>query len=166
MIMDSWQQRIDDFWEAAPGKDAMTLGRELEYLVGSGIPAGHAAFERASLHDYLGEEEQAIPLYRMALESGTLGPAKCSEARIQLASSLRNIGEPGPAATVLQDIGPDDPLHADAQAFMALALFDAGEASEALKTALAALAPALQLYAGPVRRYAQELGDGQLPETR
>ncbi|WP_244910811.1 tetratricopeptide repeat protein [Glutamicibacter soli] len=164
--MDSWQHRIDGFWQAAPSKDAMTLGVELELLVESGIPAGHAAFERASLHDYLGEEEQAIPLYRMALESGTLSPAKCSEARIQLASSLRNIGEPGPAAAVLQDIGPDDPLHADAQAFLALALFDAAEASAALKTALTALAPALQLYAGPVRRYAQELGNRHLPETR
>ncbi|NAZ15408.1 tetratricopeptide repeat protein [Glutamicibacter soli] len=165
MILDSWQLRLDDFWEAAPGKDATTLGVELECLVESGIPAGHAAFERASLHDYLGEEEQAIPLHRMALESGTLSPAKCSEARIQLASSLRNIGEPGPAAAILQDIGPDNPLHADAQAFLGLALFDAGEESEALKTALTALAPALQLCAGPVRRYAQELADGRLSET-
>ena len=55
MILDSWQLRLDDFWEAAPGKDATTLGVELECLVESGSPAGHAAFERASLHDYLGE---------------------------------------------------------------------------------------------------------------
>lgn len=166
MGMDSWQQRIDDFWESAQGKDAAALRAELGILLEPAIPAGHATFELASLHDYLGEEVQAIPLYKTALDSGTLSRAKRSEASIQLGSSLRNIGEPALAAKALNEVDPDDPLYADAQAFLALALFDAGEESAALKTALAALAPTLQQYAGPVRRYAQELEDCRPPKNR
>ena len=70
MGMDSWQQRIDDFWESAQGKDAAALRAELGILLEPAIPAGHAAFELASLHDYLGEEVQA---YRCTKRRWTAG---------------------------------------------------------------------------------------------
>ncbi|PCC28128.1 hypothetical protein CIK76_14265 [Glutamicibacter sp. BW80] len=115
-----------------------------------------ALFERASLHDYLGEEALAIGPYRAAM-AGTLSEQKLSEARIQLASTLRNVGEFQEAIKLLRAVGPDSSLHRDAQAFLALALHDAGEGTAALRVALQALAPSLALYARPVHDYADEL---------
>lgn len=166
MTAQPWKELIDDFWQAATGKENAVLRAELEKILTSEMPAGHVAFERASLHDYLGEEIQAIPLYRQALGDTSLSSPQRSEAIIQLASSLRNVGEPEQALAVLSGIGLDDPLHSDAQAFQALALFDSGQASEALATALTALAPALRLYSRPVRSYAQALGGDEPPVNR
>lgn len=115
-----------------------------------------ALYELASVHDFLGHEHDAIPLYRAALTSGLSGD-RVSQAVIQLASSLRNVGETGAAIALLRD-SPTDPVTGSAaEAFLALALHDAGEHSEALKVALTALAPTLPLYSRSVVSYAAEL---------
>lgn len=157
-MQDSWQAAIDGFWTQAQGKTAAQLHEELNILLGPDVPEANVLFERASLHDYLGEESEAVGLYRRSLESGLDG-AKRSEAIIQLGSSLRNIGQPQAAAKLLGQISADDPLFTDAQGFLALALLDAGKPESAVATALQALAPAMKIYSRPVQRYAQDLAE-------
>ena len=113
-----------------------------------------ALAEWAGAHDFVGREEQAIPLYRAALERGVAGQRR-DEVVIQLASSLRNVGEPAAALSVLDDEPVGETMAPAAQAFRALALRDLGRADEAVAVALAALAPHLPQYGGAVERHAR-----------
>ena len=113
-----------------------------------------AMFEWASVHDFLGREREAVPLYRRALDLGLSGD-RLPQAIIQLASSLRSIGEPAPAVELLRS-APTSSVTGDApQAF--LALHDCGDPDAALRVALEALAPTLPRYGRAVSRYAAEL---------
>ncbi|PRB68797.1 tetratricopeptide repeat protein [Arthrobacter sp. MYb213] len=156
-MISTFSEQLEVFWRSAKGKSPQTLREELDELLAQ-RPAGDAVvlFERASLHDYLGEEAQAVEPYRAAIATG-LEPDKLDEARIQLASTLRNLGEAGQAVELLQLIQTPSHVYRDAQAFLALALYDAGEPQQALRVALQTLAPTLSLYGRPVRDYAKEL---------
>jgi tetratricopeptide (TPR) repeat protein len=115
-----------------------------------------ALYEWASVHDYHGMETEAIPLYQTALDHGLTGERK-PQAIIQLASSLRNIGDHRAAIDLLR-AQPNDQVTGDAaQAFLALALRDAGHHDEALRVALVALARTLPLYQRAVENYAPDL---------
>lgn len=153
----TWNEQIETFWRSAEGKTAQNLREELEELLAK-RPANDALvlFERASLHDYLGEEAQAVEPYRAAIATG-LDPEKLDEARIQLASTLRNLGQAGHAVELLQMVEPSSHVYRDAQAFLALALHDAEEHAQALRVALQTLAPTLSLYGRSVHDYAKEL---------
>ncbi|MFT4282402.1 MAG: tetratricopeptide repeat protein [Microbacterium sp.] len=156
-VPETWEERIGAFWRDAEGHDAARLWTRLEAILVERVSSDpDALFERASLHDYLGEEERAVPLYRAALAGGLAGSAR-TEARIQLASSLRNVGEPSAALSVLRDVETDDPLADAAAAFRSLALYDDGKPAEALRVALRALAPHLPAYTRAVEAYAGEL---------
>lgn len=156
-MISTLNEQLEVFWRSAKGKSPQTLREELDELLAQ-RPAGDAVvlFERASLHDYLGEEAQAVEPYRAAIATG-LEPDKLDEARIQLASTLRNLGEAGQAVELLQLIQTPSHVYRDAQAFLALALHDAGEPQQALRVALQTLAPTLSLYGRPVHDYAKEL---------
>jgi hypothetical protein len=81
------------------------------------------------------------------------------EATIQLASSLRNLGDAAEAATLLSDelhAGSDD-LDGALRAFLALALVDLGREREAVAISLAALSTYLPRYNRSLARYANEL---------
>lgn len=163
-----WEERVAAFWETADDGDPAALLRNLRALIderGADTPEG--LFELASGHDFLGEEGRAVPLYRSALDGGLAGKRR-GYATVQLASSLRNIGEPEEAVRLLAaefaDPGvgagtdPEDDVTPAAQAFLALALHDAGRPTEALRVALLALAPHLSGYAHAVEYYATVLG--------
>ncbi|MEZ2370241.1 tetratricopeptide repeat protein [Arthrobacter sp. RCC_34] len=154
---ETWDGRIAAFWADAGSRDPKTLLAAMTELVREqpeGDPA--ALYELASVHDFLGHESQAIPLYQAALD-GSLDGERKPQAVIQLASSLRNVGRAPEAVSLLEDF-PEDPTTGSAsRAFLALALFDAGRSREALQVALAALAPTLPLYSGTVAAYADEL---------
>ncbi|WP_318999862.1 tetratricopeptide repeat protein [Mycetocola spongiae] len=163
-------ERLGKFWDtAARTQDPAALAARLEIALGD-LPEEHAvrAYETASLRDFLGQEEAAIGLYRAALAAtgpGELDPERRVQARIQLASSLRNTGRAGEAATLLGEVTPT-PLTGDAhRAFLALALHSAGRPTEALRVALEALAPTLPLYGRAIAGYAAELepGPGETP---
>ncbi|MEH3089336.1 MAG: tetratricopeptide repeat protein [Microbacterium arborescens] len=148
---------FDAFWKRAEGKDPERLRAELADVLATlspGDPVG--TYERASLHDYLGEEADAVPLYREALDAG-LGGERRSACVIQLASSLRNVGDPSGALALLHPFPADDPLADAARAFEALALFSDQKPAPALRTALTALAPHLPAYRRSVESYASEL---------
>lgn len=148
---------IDAFWESADLTDPHAARGELETLLRThGASRARAAFERASLHDSVGEEEAAIPLYRAALDAG-LDARRRTEATIQLASSLRNVGGASESLALLRGIPADDPLADAAQAFLALALHSDDKPVAALRTALQTLIPHVPQYRRSLRAYADEL---------
>lgn len=154
-------RRQDDeiaaFWRAADDERPDQMRAELERILElRPEDDARALFERASLHDFLGEEAEAVPLYRAALDAGLAAPWR-TQATIQLASSLRNVGDPSGAIAVLQHLGDDDELLDAARAFLTLALFDDGKPAAAVRTALQALAPHLPAYSRAVSSYAAEL---------
>ena len=78
---------------------------------------------------------------------------------IQLASSLRNLGEVGESVTLLTDelaAGPGE-LEDELRAFLALALSSAGREREGVALALTALAPHLTRYNRSLAAYARDL---------
>ncbi|MDJ1113760.1 tetratricopeptide repeat protein [Microbacterium dauci] len=154
---DAWSRRVADLWARADDDQPDELRRAMGELVrelGEGDP--EALFERASVEDFLGEEAAAIPLYRAALDAGLDG-TKRTQACIQLASSLRNVGDASGAMAVLRHVDAADPLAPAAHAFLALALHDDDKPTPALRTALGELAPHLPAYRRAVSAYAAEL---------
>ncbi|SBS75115.1 tetratricopeptide repeat protein [uncultured Microbacterium sp.] len=153
-----WDERVAAFWEQADDADPDAAIAAMRALIAD-RPADDptALYEWASVHDFLGREADAVPLYRRALDRGLAG-ARRSQAVIQLASSLRNVGEVDEATALLEGVPATDPLHASARAFLALALHDAGRHSDALRTALDTLAPHLPAYRRSISDYAAELG--------
>ncbi len=117
-----------------------------------------AAFERAGAFDYLGQEAAAIPLYREAIALGLRGSERL-RCTIQLASSLRNVGQSAEAVAMLREAhdGSEGAERDWADAFLALALHSAGDKDEALQVALGALAQHLTRYGRAVKAYAGEL---------
>ncbi|MCH4160873.1 MAG: tetratricopeptide repeat protein [Bifidobacterium sp.] len=155
--MPSWDEQVELFWltadDTCPDK---TLGAMRELVSQRPMDDPEALYEWASVHDFLGRESEAIPLYRSALDHGLAGDRR-PQAVIQLASSLRNVGDPQAAIDLLR-AHPRDQITGDAaQAFLALALRDAGYNDEALQVALTALARTLPLYQRAIKNYAQDL---------
>ncbi len=156
-----WEGRLAELWD---GLDAMD---ELEFLAGidrltAELPAGSgvSAFERAAGFDSTGHSDRAVPLYRQALALGLEGLRR-RRATIQLASSLRNLGQADESVALLRaelEAGSDE-LDDAVSAFLALALADTGREREAAAIALAALAPHLPRYQRSLARYAGELTD-------
>ncbi len=124
------------------------------------LPQGSAiaAFERASAHDSAGHEDQAVPLYKAALDAGLEGERR-RRAIIQLASSLRNLGNAQEAVDLLtaELDAATDALDGAVRAFLALALADVGREREAVSVALTALSDYLPRYNRSLARYAQSL---------
>ena len=139
---------------------AHDIERAMATLRASELPddSPEAAFERACAFDSTGHSDRAVPLYRRALELGLDGVRR-RRAVIQMASSLRNLGQASESVELLtaeRDRGSDE-LDAAVSALLALARVDSGREREAVAVALAALAPHLPRYQRSVVRYAGEL---------
>lgn len=159
-MTDDWDERVDAFWGAASDTDPDRVLSEMRALVSErGEHDPDALYEWASVHDFLGLEERAVPLYEAALAHGLTGDRR-PQALIQLASSLRNIGRPEAAVDLLHGLARDEVTGDAGQAFLALALHDAGRKEEALSVALRALARTLPLYGTAIENYASEISDG------
>ncbi len=158
MADSAWQQKIDRFYELDFDDDDPrgSIAKMRDLL--SERPEGdaEALFELAGVHDALGIEDEAIPLYRRAIAAGLEGMSAL-RAPIQLASTLRNVGESAKAVSILESM-PDAGIDEGArQAFLALALHDEGRHGDALRTALLALIPTLGGYQRSLTDYAAEL---------
>ncbi|OCP17337.1 MULTISPECIES: tetratricopeptide repeat protein [unclassified Ensifer] len=156
---DDWEQRLALHWADFGHMDAGAFVEQLEALAAElpdGDPIG--LFERASAQDSLGNEANAAPLYRQALASGLSGTRR-RRATIQLASTLRNLGQIGESIALLEAerTMPSDELDDAVAAFLALSLVDAGRAREAAGLALGRLARHLPRYNGSLKRYADAL---------
>ncbi|NRP19954.1 hypothetical protein LPJGGPFB_03213 [Ensifer adhaerens] len=156
---DDWEQRLALHWADFGRIDAGMFVERLDALAAElphGDPVG--LFERASAQDSLGHEANAAPLYRQALAGGLTGIRR-RRATIQLASTLRNLGQIDESITLLEAerTMPSDDLDDAVAAFLALSLVDAGRAPEAAGLALGRLARHLPRYNGSLRRYADAL---------
>ncbi|SEK55770.1 Protein N-acetyltransferase, RimJ/RimL family [Roseateles sp. YR242] len=153
-LHDAWTLRIDDVWRRAPELAGSQLVAEIDALA-TERPAtdARALFERACARDSAGQEADAEPLYRAALQTGQLDPYRQTRAVIQLASTLRWLDRLDDSEALLieelerhQRPGHDAPLHDEARALLALTYAAQGRGREAAGLALATLAPHLSRY--------------------
>ncbi len=154
-----WEARLSDLWTSVDESTETDFRASVDELCAE-LPEGSAiaAFERASAFDSTGHSDWAIPLYREALACGLEGIRR-RRATIQLASSLRNLGQLSESVALLrreQEAGSDE-LDDALSAFLALALADSGHEREAVSLALTALAGHLPRYQRSVTNYAAGL---------
>ena len=157
----TWNDRIDAVWQDDSLSDDERIERIDALAAERGDADARAMFERAGARDSAGIETEAEPLYRQALDAG-LDDEHHTRAVIQLASTLRNLGQTAEALGMLRaeyDRGPSAPLHDAAAAFYALALASDGDPVAAASIALKALAPHLPRYNRSVAAYADDLRD-------
>ncbi len=130
----------------------------MEKLVAE-LPADSAVgvFERAASLDSTGHSDLAAPLDRQALDLG-LHDERRRRAVIQMASSLRNLGQASESVALLRaerEVESDD-LDGAVSAFLALALVDTGREREAVSLALTALSRHMTRYRPSLANYAQK----------
>jgi hypothetical protein len=156
-----WERRLDEVWSSADELGEQELLTAVEELAAElGDESAVAAFERGSSLDSTGHSDLAVPLYRRALELGLEGVRR-RRAVIQMASSLRNLGETSESVALLReerDRGSDE-LDDAVTAFLALSLADAGREREAAGLALGALARHLPRYQRSLANYAREISE-------
>jgi hypothetical protein len=154
-----WEARLADLWASLDEEHEQRFLTDMDQLIAE-LPEGSAiaAFERAAAYDSTGHSDLAVPLYREALEAGLEGLRR-RRATIQLASSLRNLGQSHESVALLraERAAGSDELDDAVDAFLALALADAGHEREGLSLALAALAPHLPRYQRSLAGYARLL---------
>ncbi|WP_327182655.1 tetratricopeptide repeat protein [Streptomyces sp. NBC_01334] len=118
-------------------------------------------FEQACAWDSTGHSDRAAPLYRDALARGLseVSGYKGRRAKIQLSSSLRNIGqaEEGVELLTAELDAPSDELDDAVRACLALCLSSLGRDREGLSLVLGALAPHLPRYQRSMANYAKAL---------
>jgi hypothetical protein len=155
----SWESRLATLWGAIDRHEPQAFVGQIELLVAE-LPSGSAValFERASAEDSTGHPDLAVPLYRAALEAGLSGLRR-RRATIQLASSLRNLGNAGEAVDLLfaELNSPSDELDGAVRAFLALALVDVRREREAVAHSLIALSRYLPRYNQSLERYASAI---------
>jgi hypothetical protein len=158
-----WEQRVADAWASIDQRSEAEFLTLIEQLA-TELPAdsGIGSFERAASLDSTGHPDLAVPLYRTALDHGLTGERR-RRAVIQLASSLRNLGQSQESVALLTTelSAGSDHLDDAVRAFLALALVDTGREREAVSLALAALAPHLPRYQRSLAAYARLLLDGE-----
>ncbi len=160
-----WEDRATAAWatfDAYPEERAAEFRAVIDALVAElpdGGPLG--LFERASAWDSTGHSDRAAPLYREALALGLSEQSgyKGRRAKIQLSSSLRNIGQAEEGVKLLTPEldGPSDELDDAVRACLALCLSSLGRDREGLSLVLGALAPHLPRYQRSMANYARAL---------
>jgi hypothetical protein len=153
----NWEEQLADAW-ASIDDHAPEDFRALIDRIAGGAPEAIADFERACAFDSTGHSDRAVPLYRAALHKGLTGIRR-RRARIQMASSLRNLGMPDESVKILEAelTQPSDELDDAVKAVLALALTDVGREREAVALAVGALAKHLPRYQRSMANYARLL---------
>ncbi|MGW7266343.1 tetratricopeptide repeat protein [Streptomyces sp. NPDC054842] len=146
---------FDDYDQARAGEFRAVID-ELVAELPEGSPLG--LFERACAWDSTGHSDRAVPLYQEALAGG-LDSHRTRRTKIQLASSLRNIGQAEEGVNLLTPelLAPSDELDDAVRACLALCLADLGREREGLALVLGALAPHLPRYQRSMANYARLL---------
>jgi tetratricopeptide (TPR) repeat protein len=163
-ITPEWEARAERLWQRFDEFDEVAFVAAVDQLAAE-LPESSAvaAFERAGARDSTGRTAEAIPLYRAALAAGPdaagLDPSRRRQATIQLASSLRALGQATESVELLatESRQPSDELDDAVAGFLALALADAGREREAVSVALTALSAHLTRYRRSLTAYAAEL---------
>ncbi|GAA3200752.1 MULTISPECIES: tetratricopeptide repeat protein [Streptomyces] len=160
-----WEDRVTAAWasfDSNPEQDAPAFRAVIDALVAELPPDSPLGpFERACAWDSTGHSDQAVPLYRQALDGGLaeVSGYRARRARIQLASSLRNTGraEEGVRLLTPELDAPSDELDDAVRACLALCLSSLGRDREGLSLVLGALAPHLPRYRRSMAAYARAL---------
>jgi hypothetical protein len=164
-VPSDWEERVAGAWTALDDFEPQEFRAKIDALANE-RPDGDpiAAFERACAFDSTGSSDKAVPLYREALSIGLTGVRR-RRATIQLASSLRNLGQAEESVTLLrtEQALTSDALDDAVAAVLALALADTGCEREAVGVAVGALAKHLPRYNRSMANYARALREG--PET-
>lgn len=160
-----WEQRVAALWARLDDSEPDAFRAQVDALAAE-LPEDDpvAAFERACAFDSTGHSDRAVPLYRAALAGGVTGIRR-RRSVIQLASSLRNVGQAEESVALLlaEREQPSDELDDAVAATLALALADTGRAREAVSVAVAALAPHLPRYQRSMANYARLLVEEDPP---
>ncbi|HEU5348533.1 MAG TPA: tetratricopeptide repeat protein [Ktedonobacterales bacterium] len=93
------------------------------------------AFQTAVVHDNLGLEREAIPLYLRAIEQGLSGP-DLERCLLGLGSTYRGLGEYERAEETLRRGVREFPDNRALQIFLAMALYNRQRYKEAMEIAL------------------------------
>jgi hypothetical protein len=156
---EDWERRLRELWAAMDDLDEPAFLARMAALVAE-LPPDSAigTFEQACAFDSMGHSDLAVPRYRRALEIGLTGIRR-RRAVIQMASSLRNLGQPATSVELMraERAMPSDELDDAVSAMLALALVDMGHEREAVSIAVAALAPHLPRYQRSMANYARAL---------
>lgn len=155
----SWHEHLDATWQHLgdlPPDEF--LARITSIVADPAVPAEIREFQMACAHDSTGRSDLAVPGYRRALGAG-LGGYEARRATIQLASSLRNLGEPRESVRLLEGASTSagDGLDDAVVVFLALALADLGREREAVTRLVHALADHLPRYTASAHHYADAL---------
>ena len=118
-------------------------------------------YEVACLHDTLGRETQAIPLYQKAIALG-LSEASLRGAWLGLGSSYRSTGQYAEALAAFEQGLARFPDAAEFRVFRAMACYNLGHHKEGMESLLALLAvtttdPDLTPYRRAIALYAEDL---------
>ncbi len=124
-------------------------------------------YQCAWVHDRMGRELEAIPLYERAIERGLSG-RDLEGATLSLGSSLRAVGDHARAAEVLRAGVARSPQNRAMQVFLAMALHDLGEHGQAMEILLRNLAetssdPEIAAYKEALSYYANRLNEPRSP---
>ena len=124
-------------------------------------------YQCAWVHDRMGLEREAIPLYERAIERGLSG-GDLEGAILSLGSSYRAVGNPAKAAEVLRGGVARFPHNRAMQVFLAMALHDLDEHAQAMEILLRNLAetssdPEISAYKEALSYYANRLNEPRSP---
>ncbi|MER6629003.1 tetratricopeptide repeat protein [Streptomyces sp. NPDC000987] len=160
-----WEERVAAAWatfEDYAEDDGAAFRAVIDELVAE-LPADSplGPFEQACAWDSTGHSDRAVPLYREALARGLDGVSRYRgrRTRIQLASSLRNIGRPEAGVELLlpELEAESDELDDAVRATLALCLSALGRDREGLSLVIGALARHLPRYQRSMANYARLL---------
>jgi tetratricopeptide (TPR) repeat protein len=158
-----WESRVADAWASIDtyGEERADEFRALIDSLVAELPPGSGGvgpFERACAFDSTGHSDRAVPLYREALRLGLTGIRR-RRAVIQLASSLRNIGQVEESIALLtaERARTSDELDDALACVLALCLAELGREREGLALVIEALAPHLPRYQRSMANYARAL---------
>ena len=161
--MKTWDERIDEVWDDATGEEVGddTIARIDALAAERGPDDARAEIERGGARDSAGRPAEAVVLYRRALALG-LDEEHRPQCVIQMASSLRNLGEYDDALAVIraeEELSADGPYRDAIACVHALILASAGRPAQGLSVALLALVPHLPRYHRSMTAYAREIAD-------
>jgi tetratricopeptide (TPR) repeat protein len=95
-------------------------------------------FEVGGSYDVMGEEPQAIPYYRRAIDEGLEG-SELQECLVCLGSSYRNVGRFDDSVELLEEAWADHPENNSIGTFLALAYYSNEQHEEAVQLLLTLL---------------------------